>query len=217
MTDPLTERRESGITPLIHLLIIAFLLISLLAWGKTYPIVEPDALTEFQERAGGYLANADNETRKAIERFKAKSGYKLTKAPDNYSYPVGITYTLDKDIAEVDIKGVVKRIFYSAGYTFNPLDFLKVIHPTYIAYNHCDKAERNYVSEYIKTHKAHIILLSSGCPISELTPITDHSVYPLPNEIAKLYKLKHTISIVTPNNNDDDNERRLEVNVISIK
>jgi conjugal transfer pilus assembly protein TraW len=189
-------------------LLISFLA---LAPAKTYPIAEPDALTEMEEKFKASLVDFDNNTRKAVERFKANTGYPLTKAPDNYSYLVDITYTLDKDIAEVDIKGVVKRIFYKAGYTFNPLDYLNVPHPTYIAYNHCDDAERQYVTDYLRTRRA--IPLSSGCPISRLAPIGNHSVYPLSSDMAKLYKLKHTISIISPNMT----ERRLEVNVISIK
>jgi conjugal transfer pilus assembly protein TraW len=190
--------------------IIAAFIIPFLAFGKTYPIAEPDALTEFEERAKGYLVNSDNETKQAVERFKANSGYPLSKAPDNYSYMVDITYTLDRDIAEVDIKGAVKRIFYTKGYSFNPLDYLKVLHPTYIVYNHCDKAEREYAAEYLKTRRA--ILLSSGCPISSLNPIGNHSVYPLPTDMANLYKLKHTLSIISPNMT----ERRLQVHVIKV-
>jgi conjugal transfer pilus assembly protein TraW len=217
-------RRYSGASPLsrrlkcltayavkkLPLFITAFVLFSLVAFGKTYEIAEHDALTEIEERANGYLINSDNETKQAVERFKADSGYPLSKAPDNYSYMVDITYTLDKDIAEVDIKGAVKRIFYAKGYTFNPLEYLKVLHPTYIVYNHCDKAEREYVTEYLKTRRA--ILLSSGCPISSLNPIGNHSVYPLPTDMAKLYKLRHTVSVISPNMT----ERRLQVHVIKV-
>jgi conjugal transfer pilus assembly protein TraW len=195
--------------------IIAFIAaFFLLAIAKTYPIAEPDALSEMEEKFRAAIKDMDNETKRAAARFKSNSGVTLSKAVDNDTYYIDPTYTLDKDVAETDIKGVVKRIFYPAGYTFNPLDYFIILPPEYIIFNYCDEAERNFVQNYLRTSGTAKTLISAGCPIKDIKAIDNHSVYLLDSRIALAFNLNYTLSIVTVTPKKPG--RRFKINVFSV-
>lgn len=91
--------------------------------GNTYPITEPDALQEIQEKAKTINVNKHmNKAKleKKAKEFKPADLSVLKPASVDRSFTVDLTYTLDFDIT--DGKGA---IVYPKGYTFNPLTYIK--------------------------------------------------------------------------------------------
>jgi len=93
-------------------------------YGSLYPIAEPDALAEMKAKVarvdwGRYL-NKDRMARK-IREYKPKVLVKLPAARNGRTFLVDMSHTLAMDIP--DGKG---GILYQKGYTFNPLDYVKL-------------------------------------------------------------------------------------------
>lgn len=87
--------------------------------GRTYPILERDALEEVEERA----RTVDWQRHlKAIKptKYRPENLTKLPKAHKNNKFMVDMTYTLDNDI--VNDKG---ELLYPKGYQVNPLDYIQ--------------------------------------------------------------------------------------------
>jgi conjugal transfer pilus assembly protein TraW len=107
-------------------------------YGTVYPVVEPDALAEMKAKAarvnwGKYL-NREKMTRK-IREYKPKELVKLPAAGQPRSFLADMSYTLDMDIP--DGKG---GILYPKGYTFNPLDYVR-LERTLVIINGNDKRQ----------------------------------------------------------------------------
>lgn len=133
------------ITSTIFLSLTALFLISaqvkaqdLGRYGAVYPIVEPDALAEMKRKAarvdwGKYL-DREKMARK-IREYKPKGLVKLPAAGRPRTFLADMSYTLDMDIP--DGKG---GILYPKGYTFNPLDYVR-LERTLIVINGNDKRQ----------------------------------------------------------------------------
>ena len=93
-------------------------------YGTQYPIDEPDALVEMKAKAArvdwGKVLNRDGMARK-IREYKPKELVKLPAAKHQRAFLVDMSHTLNSDIP--DGKG---GILYQKGYTFNPLDYVKL-------------------------------------------------------------------------------------------
>ncbi|MRR34080.1 hypothetical protein EG829_05165 [bacterium] len=91
-------------------------------YGATYPIAEPDSLTELKEKAAQVdwkrHLNPEKLTRK-VRNFRPSDLKRLPAARRDWVFLSDLSYTLDVDIP--DGKG---GILYPKGYTFNPLDYL---------------------------------------------------------------------------------------------
>jgi conjugal transfer pilus assembly protein TraW len=86
--------------------------------GRTWPIVEPDALTEIEARA----ATAPRQTASLYGPRAAWSAMKaaaLDRTAANRTRFVVPFHTLDDDIRLPD-----GRVLYAKGYTFNPLSYV---------------------------------------------------------------------------------------------
>ncbi|MEM7828474.1 MAG: hypothetical protein QW561_03960 [Candidatus Aenigmatarchaeota archaeon] len=90
-------------------------------YGKTYEIVERDALEEIEEKAKSVdWAKVVAPVRERIKDFKLPNiPLSLQDADRDRVFTVDMTYTLGFDIT--DGKG---NILYPRGYTFNPLDYI---------------------------------------------------------------------------------------------
>lgn len=92
--------------------------------GAVYPIAEPDALQELKSRAARVnwkkVLDRDKLSRK-VRNFKPGDLKALPPARRDRSFLADMTYTLDVDIP--DGKG---GILYPKGYTFNPLDYVRM-------------------------------------------------------------------------------------------
>jgi len=90
--------------------------------GKTYSIVEPDALIEIQEQAKKVDWEKIINKKKLLnsaKTYKPVDIKKVNTAKRIKTYTVDLTYTLNYNIT--DGNGM---IIYPAGYTFNPLDYI---------------------------------------------------------------------------------------------
>lgn len=86
--------------------------------GRTWPIVEPDALTELEGKAAAQPANIANRFAPR-QNWSAMRSASLARATINRSRFVVPFYTLDQDIRLPDGK-----LLYAKGYTFNPLAYV---------------------------------------------------------------------------------------------
>ncbi|BBO87525.1 hypothetical protein [Desulfosarcina ovata] len=90
--------------------------------GKTYPVVELDALVEIRNKAAGIdwqgILQSPENLRK-LRNYRPEGLPRLARARVDRTFLVDMTYTLDFDIPNG--RG---GILYPAGYTFNPLDYI---------------------------------------------------------------------------------------------
>lgn len=163
------------------------------AVGAVYPIAEPDALSEIEERA----RRVDWEKvigRKIVE--KKVSGYRpaglvpLARVEKGRRYTVDLTYTLSEDIP--DGKG---GTLYPKGYAFNPLDYVTLPN-TLVVLDGADEAQVNwfYNSEHFDDFKT--ILLITGGAYSELSRRLNRPVYYADGAIIDRFDLAATPAVV---------------------
>ena len=92
--------------------------------GRTFPIVEPDALTEIKEAAARVNWEKVWDKKKMtalIKKYRPKDLQRLPAATENKKFLVDLTYTLNRNIP--DGQG---GILYPKGYSFNPLDYVNL-------------------------------------------------------------------------------------------
>ena len=88
------------------------------SFGRVYPIAEPDALAEIEERARSINWQSVLDKEKP-EDFRPSNLVALPRASHDRFFLVDMTYTLEFDVP--DGHG---GILYPRGYRFNPLDYL---------------------------------------------------------------------------------------------
>jgi len=179
--------------------ILLIILIPIIAIGKSYPILEEDmfeAIIEYgetEEFRDKVIADRD----KKVKTIKEMQGIKLSVSSDNYTYKVVDSYTLIQDIPRVDRAGNIIGVLYKKGFTFNPLKFIKVAPPSLIIFDACNKKEKRYVQNLIKT-RTNFMLVSGGCQLQDIEGFRA-MVYLTNQEMIDKFKLKHSISIVDVN------------------
>jgi len=161
------------------------------AVGATYRIAEPDALSEIKAAA----AKADwravfRDARAWIKQYRPKDLKSLPPATKHRSFLVDMTYTLDRDIP--DGKG---GILYPKGYTFNPLDYVRLTRILVIL----DGGDRRQVdwfktSQYADDYRVTTIL--TGGDYYDLMKELDRPVFYLPAEMADRLHLTAVPSVV---------------------
>jgi len=129
--------------------------------GTVYPIAEPDALKELKSRAARVDWNKvfDREkVRRKVTNFKPRDLKKLPAAHRDRSFLADLTYTLDMDIP--DGKG---GILYPKGYTFNPLDYVRM-RRTIVVINGNDRRQVEWFrkSPWFKDINAMLLLTDGG-------------------------------------------------------
>ena len=90
--------------------------------GKTYSVVEPDALAEIKKQAGKVDWEKAIDKKKILnsaKNFKPSDLKKTRTAKKQKTYTVDMTYTLDFNITDAN-----GGIIYPKGYRFNPLDYI---------------------------------------------------------------------------------------------
>jgi conjugal transfer pilus assembly protein TraW len=101
--------------------------------GRTWPIAEPDAMSEIEAR----VANAPDMAAKFGQRgnWSALKATSLGITPADRTRSLIPFYTVDEDIRLPD-----GRVLYPKGFTFNPLDYvslpqrLVIVHPRDLAW-----------------------------------------------------------------------------------
>ena len=161
--------------------------------GNTYPIAEPDALQEIQEKAktiniNKYMNKARLEKR--TKEFKPIDLPVLKPASVDRSFTVDLTYTLDFDIT--DGKGA---IVYPRGYTFNPLDYIRY-NKTIVVINGNNKKQLEWFenSEYAKD--INILLLITNGSYYQVKERLKQQVFYANKLIVERFKLKAVPSVI---------------------
>lgn len=93
-------------------------------FGAVYPIAEPDALTELKAKAAkvDWKRHLDRERlSRKVRNYRPPDLKRLPAAARDRAFLSDLSYTLEKDIP--DGKG---GILYPRGYTFSPLDYLRM-------------------------------------------------------------------------------------------
>jgi conjugal transfer pilus assembly protein TraW len=120
---------KTTLTTLSSLLFLLMIFVPVLAkdlgrFGAVYPIIEPDALEEIRARAAQVdwkkVFNREKMTRK-VREYRPDNLVKLPAASHSRTFLTDMSHTLDMDIP--DGKG---GVLYPKGYTFNPLDYIKL-------------------------------------------------------------------------------------------
>jgi len=88
--------------------------------ARTWPIAEPDAMSEIEARAAAQPANLANRFGPR-ERWSAMRSASLGRATVDRSRSIVPFYTLDQEIRLPDGK-----LLYPKGFTFNPLTFVSL-------------------------------------------------------------------------------------------
>ena len=159
--------------------------------GRTYPIVEPDILTELQQQAAEI--NPGNNKEKIVARIKKYQPaglHILPRATEDKSKMVDMTYTLERNLTDGDGK-----VIYPRGYTFNPLHYV-TFSGGLVVINGADPAQVKWFekSPYFDNHQARL-LLSSGHAF-EMMEKLQRSVFYLTDDIADRLQVTTVPSLV---------------------
>lgn len=125
--------------------------------GATYPIAEPDALTDIEEAAkqvNWEKVFEKKKMEKMIRSYRPSGLISLPRTKISRSYSVDMTYTLTQDIP--DGRG---GVLYPSGYSFNPLQYVSL--PNILVFiNGADPEQVEWygASPYAKEPRATLLL-----------------------------------------------------------
>lgn len=164
-----------------------------LVLGKTYEIVERDALEEIIEKATFAKEEIkrlflDNFKRTVEKKFKL-DGLGLEKASKNNTYKVVPKLTLDVDL--VDHEG---RIIYPRGFTYNPLKYVKLPFKLYFI-DFTSEKEVSFLKSELKNNREGVIIFMTKGDLRSL-PNLGYVVYPARKRFVDFFKIKRTPSLV---------------------
>ena len=158
-------------------------------FGRTYKILERDALEEIQERA-------DHVNWKSKlggiqpEEFHPRGLRELPRARSDNTFLIDMTYTLDFDIP--DGKG---GILYPRGYRFNPLSYLS-LKQTLVVFNGDDPLQIAWLKSSGLLLKNDTVLLLSGGSFVNVEKNLDRLVYYVTPQIVDRFHLRFTPAVI---------------------
>lgn len=163
-------------------------------FGKTYPIIERDALEEIQKRAAqvNWKSTLDKVR---PEEFRPQGLPDLPRAVDDRSFLVDMTYTLGFDIP--DGKG---GTLYPKGYRFNPLDYLP-FNQTLVVFDGDDPLQTAWLKASGLLSKSDTMLLLSGGSFIDVGKGLNRLVYYATPQIVERFHLRVTPSIIQSRDN----------------
>ncbi len=174
--------------------------------GATYPVVEPDLVTELKNEAiRQHTARDTVQLQDQLKTYQPANLHTLPHATAERSFLVNMDYTVTQDV--VDGEGT---IIYPRGFIFNPLDYLRFpgglvvidgTDPLHIAWF------RN--TDYAQNDQARL-LLSDGSAY-ELSRQLKRSVFYLTTDIAERLQLAAVPSVVVQ---EDRNVRVHEIKLV---
>lgn len=152
--------------------------------GRTYRIVEPDAIEEFQRKASGIDWQA--KFRAINLREKVRDGsVRLPVAQRDREYRLDLNYTLEFDIP--DGKG---GVLYPKGYRFNPVAFVK------LPYRLAVIGTRPVEMEWAKKQQGPIVWMTSGGDPIDMSKALNQTVYLYTPEMAKRFRVQATPALI---------------------
>ncbi len=161
--------------------------------SRTYPVVEQDALVEIQAAAAqvDWSKVVDKDlVKKEVKSFKPANLHPLPTATNDRTFLVDMTYTLDKDIP--DGKG---GVLYPKGFTYNPLDYVR-LSSVLVILDAEDPRQVDWFrsSSYVQNYRTRLIL--SGGEYFPLMEKLERPVFYLMEPMASRLKLKAVPSVV---------------------
>ncbi len=187
--------------------------ITLGSFGTTYPISEPDAMHEIEQK----MKNIDHEKiardlDRSFRTFTPGDTVKLHPAARSYSYHPDLTYTLDYDIPRVDSSGKMVGVLYPKGYKFNPVEYLGGDPPTLVIFNANSEKELKWVKYYYQKKSNVMFCLSEGDWLKTSKELGTQ-VYYLKAIMADRLNLKNTVSVVSR----DTSKKQMRVDVYAVQ
>ncbi len=166
-------------------------------FGASYPIAEPDALTEIEQRAKEVdwetVLNKET-TEKTVKAYRPSGLKRLPRAEKNDRFIVNMTYTLTMDIPNGE-----GGILYPRGYSFNPLSHMVLPNTlVFIDAGDPEQVEWFKTSTYANDPKT-MLLLTSG-EYFQLYEQLDRAVFYADNKILSRLQIKALPSIAMQNN-----------------
>jgi len=166
--------------------------------GNVYPVVEPDALAEIREAAArvDWEKVIDRQQKLTmIKKFRPRDLHPLPAATADRSFLVDMTYTLDADIPDGKGGGL-----YPKGFTFNPLDYVKLTSLLVII----DAGDPQQIewfksSPYVEDYRTRLIL--SGGDYYDLAQELDRPVFYLVDTVARRLQLAVVPSVIRQQDN----------------
>lgn len=158
--------------------------------GRVFPIAEPDALTEIEERARGVDWKSILDKEKP-EDFRPKNLAQLPRARRDRTFLVDMSHTLEFDVP--DGKG---GVLYPKGYSFNPLDYVPFSQPLVVLDGE-DPAQIAWLqaSPLAREPKA-MILLSRGA-FTQVSEKLGRAVFYADRRIVERFNLAAVPSVIT--------------------
>lgn len=175
-------------------------------FGKTYEIVEKDALTEIEERAKAVdWGKVFDSAREKLKNFQPPDIARLSDAKEDRVFYVDMSYTLPYDIRDHD-----NNLLYPKGYTFNPLDY--ITYPNILVFingSRDDHIKWFMESEYVNDHRV-MLLLSDGSYYEVMRKLK-RPVFYLTKQIKDRFHLQAVPSIVKQSG------KKMEVKEVALK
>ncbi len=161
--------------------------------GRVYPIVEPDALQEIEERAAviRWEEVLPEEKRRALVLdYRPTDLARLPRAGEERVRVVDMTYTLEVDLP--DGKG---GTLYPKGYTFNPLEY--VFYPNVlVVLDGSDPEQVAWFRESTLARDPRVRLLLAGGSWSEVSATLSRPVYYLTAPLRRRLQLDAVPAVV---------------------
>lgn len=180
--------------------------------GRTYPIAEPDLLSEAERRAAAVIHNKAYMERLRKKLKKEALSYRppylqyLPPSRKSFSYKFDVVYTLPFNIPRVDLKtGRVIGILYPKGFTFHVMRYIPYF-PNLVVFDINNNPEKRWVVKKFSDNHTVMLLSVSGSTgeILKLVRKIKRPVYFDVDLLNRRLNIKYTVSIVTRDENNPD-------------
>jgi len=166
--------------------------------GTTYPIVEPNLLTEMQQRAKKIdVQKLQKEGEKSAEHYVPKNAKYLPPSQKSYNYLHDVVYTLPFDIPKV-VNGKVVGVLYPKGYTYHVLQYIPYDFAPLVFFSIKNPLQREWIAKKYGKDLT-VDLLTVDGDLSDILKFTrelKRPVYASDIRFVERFGLKNTISIV---------------------
>jgi hypothetical protein len=166
--------------------------------GTTYPIVEPNLLTEMQQRAKKIdVQKLQEEGKLSAEHYFPKNAKYLPPSQKSYDYLHDVVYTLPFNIPKV-VNGKVVGILYPKGYTYHVLQYIPYDFPPLVFFSIKNPLQREWIAKYYGKNLT-VDLLTVDGDLSDILKFTrelKRPVYASDIRFVERFGLKYTVSIV---------------------
>lgn len=164
-------------------------------YGTTYKVVEKDAYEELMEKVKNIdMSRYYNELKAEIKNYKPENRVTLKRAKKEREFQFTPVYTLPFDIPDQDGK-----ILYPRGYTFNPLDYIRI--PDLVVIDGSDPEQVKWFENSKYSKDINIMLLITEGSYWSLSERLLRPVFYADQRIVERLNLKQVPSIVKQKGN----------------